>query len=597
MTSSTPPTRALGPVDRRCSSPRSARSWRSTARASGTRGTGGRWRWLRPAWVPAGGIRRAPRHRLRASGADLRCAPRAHHAAGGGDGGRGRRRRFRPRRLAGFLRHEQWRRRAQSSLPQQGRRHVCRCGVRAGDRRRESRRHRRLDGRGVGRLRQRRLRRSLPLQIRPARALSQRRRARLRPRVGARGPAAMGQRQRRHLVGLRRRRQARSLPLRLLVRGHRSLAPEDDAHHAGELRVRGERRPQVRVPEPRRRHVRGDVRGARDPVAAMDAGRGRRGSVRHGISRISSSPTTTASPQLYTNEGGKRFVEVGERDRRRPHAEERHERVVRRHLQRRPSVDLQDQHLRAWRARAGQRSLGAEGARRRRRARVREPRLDDGRRPRRLELGRAVRRSEQRRHARHVSRQRLCLGRRAHQLLVRLRGDRRRPQPHHRRRRQLAADARAEPLGLSAQAGLDQRRRRPVHGSRAGRRRDRHLRRPRGCAGGSVEPRRARRHRRESARAAARLREHRQPGTALDRVRPRRYGEQPQRDRRPGRSPVERPAAGAGGQRRQRVQRAESAPPALRPGRGGRGGARRDSLAVRAYRRRSNGPGSTGCTA
>ena len=43
-----------------------------------------------------------------------------------------------------------------------------------------------------------------------------------------------------------RRRLARSVPLGLLVRGHRSLAPEDDAHHARELRVRGEWRPQVR---------------------------------------------------------------------------------------------------------------------------------------------------------------------------------------------------------------------------------------------------------------------------------------------------------------------------------------------------------------
>ncbi len=48
--------------------------------------------------------------------------------------------------------------------------------------------------------------------------------------------------------------------------------------------------------------------------------------------------------------------------------------------------------------------------------------------------------------------------------------DRRRAQPHHRRRRQLAADARAQPLGLSAQARVDERRRRPVHGSGAGRR-------------------------------------------------------------------------------------------------------------------------------
>ena len=44
-------------------------------------------------------------------------------------------------------------------------------------------------------------------------------------------------------------------------------------------------------------------------------------------------------------------------------AEERHERRVRRRLQRRPPVDLQDEHLRARRARAGQRSVGAEEAR------------------------------------------------------------------------------------------------------------------------------------------------------------------------------------------------------------------------------------------
>ena len=78
------------------------------------------------------------------------------------------------------------------------------------------------------------------------------------------------------------------------------------------------------------------------------------------------------------------------------------------------------------------------------------------------------------------------------------------------------------------------------YGSGAGRRRDRHARRPRGRAGGSLEPRRARRDRRQSARAAARLHEHRQSGAALDRVRARGYGQQSQRDRRPRRSAVER---------------------------------------------------------
>ena len=54
--------------------------------------------------------------------------------------------------------------------------------------------------------------------------------------------------------------------------------------------------------------------------------------------------------------------------------------------------------------------------------------LEPGRRSRRLELGRAVRRLEQRRHAGPVSGERLRLGRRAHELLVRLRADRRRAQ-------------------------------------------------------------------------------------------------------------------------------------------------------------------------
>ena len=56
---------------------------------------------------------------------------------------------------------------------------------------------------------------------------------------------------------------------------------DDHADHAGELRVREQRRPQVPVPQPGRRHVRGDVRGARDHLAPLDAGRRRRRSVRH----------------------------------------------------------------------------------------------------------------------------------------------------------------------------------------------------------------------------------------------------------------------------------------------------------------------------
>ena len=116
---------------------------------------------------------------------------------------------------------------------------------------------------------------------------------------------------------------------------------------------------------------------------------------------------------------------------------------------------------------------------------VREPGASDGRRPRRLELGRAVRRSEQRRHAGPVPGQRLRVGGRAQQLLVRLLGDRRRPQRDHRRRGELAGDEGPQPVRLPAEAGLDQRRRGPLHRRRAGGRRHRRHRRPRGRPGRS----------------------------------------------------------------------------------------------------------------
>ena len=298
-----------------------------------------------------------------------------HHAAGRLDGRVGGGRRLRPRRLAGLLRHEQRRGQPEPSVPQQRRRHLRgrRRGRRA--RRRQSGRHRRVDGRGLGRLRQRRLRGPLPLQVRPAGALPQRRRPRVRARVRAARACRAGSTPTAP-IWLDYDRDGR---LDLFLAGYwpeqtRPLAPADDADHAGELRVRRERRPEVPAPQPRRRHVRGDVgrRWASQPrrwtLAAAAADLSGTGypdlflANDYGVS------------ELFANQGGKRFVDVGRETRRGPDAEERDERVVRRRLQRRPAVDLQDQHLRAGRARAGQRPLGAEGARgRRRRRRVREP--------------------------------------------------------------------------------------------------------------------------------------------------------------------------------------------------------------------------------
>ena len=230
----------------------------------------------------------------------------------------------------------------------------------------------------------------------------------------ARRPAAMGQRQQRHLARLRPRRLARSLPRGLLAGGRRPLESEDDADHARELRVRRERRPEVPAPQPRRRHVRGDRRGRSGSARAAGRSPSRR--------PICWAP---AIPDLFLRQRLRRLRALRQsgrqavrrrrpRDRRRPHAQERDERRLRRHLQRRPAVDLQDEHLGAGRARAGQRSLGAEAGRGAAAARVREPGLEPGRGSRRLELGRAVRRPEQRRHARHLSGERLRLGRGPH---------------------------------------------------------------------------------------------------------------------------------------------------------------------------------------
>ena len=61
-----------------------------------------------------------------------------------------------------------------------------------GRRRCQPRGHRRVDGRALGRLRQRRVRGSVPLQVRPARALPQRWRKSVRARLRARRPARHG---------------------------------------------------------------------------------------------------------------------------------------------------------------------------------------------------------------------------------------------------------------------------------------------------------------------------------------------------------------------------------------------------------------------
>ena len=170
----------------------------------------------RSLWFLASGSCARGRHRFCSPGAHARLEARRHHARGRVDGRVGLHRRLRSRRLARHLRDQQRHRQQESSLPQQSRRHVYRCCRAIGHRRREPTRHRRLNGRGVGRLRQRRLRGSLPHQVGQARAISQRPGQTLHARERTSRAAAVDQRQHRRLVRLRPRWQARSLRRRLL---------------------------------------------------------------------------------------------------------------------------------------------------------------------------------------------------------------------------------------------------------------------------------------------------------------------------------------------------------------------------------------------
>ena len=107
---------------------------------------------------------------------EARPEARPHPADHRLDGGVGVGRRFRPRRLAGHLRHQRRRGEQEPPLPQHARRHVQGRGRGSGPRRPEPGRHRRLHGRRLGRLRQRRLRGRAGLQVGPAGAVPQRRR-------------------------------------------------------------------------------------------------------------------------------------------------------------------------------------------------------------------------------------------------------------------------------------------------------------------------------------------------------------------------------------------------------------------------------------
>ena len=172
------------------------------------------------------------------------------------------------------------------------------------------------------------------------------------------GPAGLGQRQRGRLARLRPRRPARPLPRRLLPRVGQPLEARRHEDDAGELRVREQRRPEVPLPQPRRRTVRRGQRAGRPRVAAL------------GARRVAADLRGTGYPdlfiandygvsELFVNEGG-HFREVGRDDRRRLRAEERHERLGRRRAQPGTLRRLRVEHLRGRHPAPGQQPLGAD---------------------------------------------------------------------------------------------------------------------------------------------------------------------------------------------------------------------------------------------
>ena len=125
-------------------------------------------------------------------------------------------RRFRCRWPSRSVCHQQPRGIREPVVQESRRRHV-RGRRRAVERRRsESSRDRRVDGLGVGRLRQRRLRGPADLSLGPRGAVPQRRRTRLHARDRRGESAALGEHQHRRVVRLRSRRADRHLHGRLL---------------------------------------------------------------------------------------------------------------------------------------------------------------------------------------------------------------------------------------------------------------------------------------------------------------------------------------------------------------------------------------------
>ena len=166
----------------------------------------------------------------------------------------------------------------------------------SGPRRRESARDRRVDGGGVGRLRQRRLRGPAAATGGGAPSCSTTTAAARSRRSASGGPAGVGEHQLGRLARLRPRRAARFVPRRLLSRERQPLEAADTKMMPESFEYADERRAQVPVSQSRRRPLRGGQRAGR--ASRHAAGRWRRSPPTCAAPAIpiSSSPTTTASP-------------------------------------------------------------------------------------------------------------------------------------------------------------------------------------------------------------------------------------------------------------------------------------------------------------
>ena len=131
----------------------------------------------------------------------------------------------------------------------------------------------------------------------------------------------------------------------------------DTEDHAGELRVRQQRRPEVPLSESRRRTVRRGQRQGRSRLDTLVAGRGGGRSSRHRL------PGPVHRKRLRRvgalRQRGRPLPRGRARHGRRLRAQERHERVGRRRAQSGQAVDLRVEHLRGRHPDPGQQSLGA----------------------------------------------------------------------------------------------------------------------------------------------------------------------------------------------------------------------------------------------